>query len=244
MNNFSIIGKPGNKPATLAMGKAMRNELSGYISKDPVFIRAISTVESASSKYDGLAKLYASRDTEMSREANSRKYKTHYDAAVKDVFELTLSTLDMLKAHKNDVVRNAEAALGLHDTMTHAEQSEFRAAFRAMSPKEREQALAKAVDNGDARALMSLRNQSPTLTGDIKSDVNFLIEQMVIRKNPELVQDLDAIDYAMTMTKNAHEGFEGGADAMRDPIGEERAAHQDREHQEALLMLSIKTEPA
>lgn len=200
----------------------MRKSLA-HRANEPTFTGVMSAIDQMRAMYDGLEQLYAADDPTQTKEARALAYKQSYDRMQATADRLVEAQVNKLVAYEHDLRQEAWKASGLDTAPNPHEASEIRSALRSMSDKDRDKAVANALDKGDRSVIAAVAHSpSPVLTGPLTVAKDALIEQYIHKINPTLKRDLADVEDALNRLNLAVGGFRRSAGRLRDPMAEVR----------------------
>lgn len=202
---------------------------------EPVFSELHRTIDVLASLHDALAGVRANQSPLQTPEANAIAYRQKYEAATKRAGELVQAQIARLASWQIEREDAALKTAGLDRQP--ADAAEIRAALRAMSQKDRDQAISAAIERGEAGTIASVMAASPIVTGQITTPVATLTKLFLDKQVPSLAGDLKDIEAAFMSLRLASDAFESAAADLRDPAAEQRAVAGDLAAQAAARAL-------
>lgn len=200
--------------------KAARNaldHLSGSI-YDSVF----AAIDNLASLHDGLAAVRANADPTQTPEANAIAYKRKFDAAKEQAQKLLQARVVAVTDYEAKVIADAHAKAGIDRQPPQADA--IWQTLRSMDQKDRDAAVLDAINRRDRVVIAAIaRSPSPLLTGNFTVPVTTTIEHYLDTVAPEMREERENIDTALTFLNNAAAAFRTTTEKMRDLPAEKRA---------------------
>lgn len=215
---------------------------------EQVFEGVCNAIDNLGGLYDGLAAVRANQNPLDTAEARALDYKRQHDAARARAEGVTKAQVDRLIDQQMALERGARVTARIDsDTLG---GSEIRSALRAMSAKDRDRAVADAMERQDSATIAAiLHAPSPIVTGHLTLPIKALTQQYLEMVNPTLAQDLADVETALTSIGLAWEAFRTSSSDLRDASAEVRGLEGDAKAKEASRALEAamrgdKTEAA
>lgn len=231
--------KPVFLNAEKTRAKLMNSALGGEL------LGVMNAVDTMSGLYDGLTKLHATPDPNLTREARALKYKRRFEQASEAVRKKATSAAEQLDILERRIKSDAEVKAGLHSPQTEAAAQEIRSVLRSLDQKARDKMLRDAALSGDVAILQAVRNATtPALYGGTTEPVESLIDMHLQKVAPELAEQRAALDAATHALNLAVDSYMSTTNELRDPMGEHIAEKQeaDTRSAEEQLLAALGTE--
>jgi hypothetical protein len=200
--------------------KAARDALD-HVS-NPVFDGVFQTIDSLAALHDALAGVRANASPLQTPEANAIAYKKSFDSAQAQAKKLLEARMDSVMAYDAKVMADAHAKAGLN--MRPAQADAICQALRSMTQKERDAAVMDAITRGDRVVIAAIKHApTPLLTGTFTVPLETTIEHFLHEHTPELFEEQENIETALSFLNLAAGAFRSETEKMRDLIAEDRA---------------------
>lgn len=235
------------KPALLSSSNVRRLMQEGKREGSYAFIRTAQAVDELSRLHDALDSLHRTPNPSLTKEARAMKYRAQFTRAMEAGKASALAAVDALNAREAEIKKQAEVRAGLHSHIDAATLAEVRNALRQLPQAERDAAIRDAAQRGDAAVIQAVRNApSALLTGHVGVPMESLLEMLVTRAAPDLIDELGDISTAFDLLNGATGAFAREAEARRDPHLEALADDQEARTRaaDALIDAAVAGGPA
>lgn len=190
---------------------------------DSIYHGVFASIDNLGSLYDGLAAVRVHADPTKTREHNASAYKQKYDAAKEQAQKLVQARVASIMDYESQLIADAHAKAGIDKRPPHADA--IWQTLRSMDQKARDEAVLDAIKRGDRVVIASIvHSPSPLLTGTFTVPVKTTTEHFLNTHTPELHEERENVDTALTFLNNAAGAFRTTTEKMRDLAAEERAA--------------------
>ncbi|MBL8599765.1 MAG: hypothetical protein JNL14_18680 [Devosia sp.] len=188
-----------------------------------IYSGVFATIDNLASLYDGLAAVRANADPTKTREHNASAYKQKFEAAKEQARNVLQDRVAALVDYEAKVIADAHAKAGIDKRPPHADA--IWQALRSMDQDARDAAVLDAVNRGDRVVMASIvHSPTPLLTGNFTVPIKTSVEHFLDTHTPELHEERENIETALTFLNNAAGAFKTSTEKMRDLAAEERAA--------------------